>query len=95
MSEVKLAYKILFGKREVENKHDYYFGHSPSYCVCVCVCVYVCMYVCMYVYIYIYMDLFPSSRVMGRVPTELSPLEGASLVHWKKLKAAHHVSSRE
>jgi len=28
------------------------------------------------------MDLFPSSRVVGRVPTELSPLERASHDHW-------------
>jgi len=44
----------------------------------------------LYIYIYIYfffvylrkMDLFPSSRLMGRVPTELSPLERSSLNHW-------------
>jgi len=28
------------------------------------------------------MDMFPSSRLMGRVPTELSPLERANLDHW-------------
>jgi len=39
------------------------------------------------------MDMFPSSRVMRRVPIELSPLERASLVHWTQQEVLSNTGS--
>jgi len=70
MGEIKLAYKILFGKPEVKTSMTIILDITHRS-----------------IYIYIFfnfrkMDRFPSSRIMRRVPAEVSPLERASLIHW-------------